>query len=82
MAWHNDRRLAAAAKLNHIKRRKPRGLSKQAQQVSQTVFMALVPIEERAELLRQAAANLGMTDEGTLVAAFRRAQVSNYEGSV
>lgn len=79
--WHNDRRLAAVASLNHIKRRKPRGPSKRAQQVSQSVFMALVPVEERAELLRQAAARLGITDQDRIEAAIRRAEVPNYEAT-
>jgi len=84
----NARRLKAAA-LTHKKARKPRGPSKHARQVSQVVFLALVPVEELAELLRQAAENLGITDRDQIAAAMRRArldesakraQVPNYEG--
>lgn len=82
VTWHNARRLQATAKLNHKKQRTPRGPSKRAQQVSQTVFMALVPVQERAELLRLAAENLGITDHDRIQAAMRRAQVPNYEGTV
>lgn len=67
----NASRLQAAA----ASREKPprrRGPSKRAQAVSQYVFMALVPIEERAELIRQAAQNLGITDEGEVLRALRR----------
>ncbi len=76
----NARRLKAAAALTHKKARKPRGPSKHARQVSQVVFLALVPVEELAELLRQAAENLGITDRDQIAAAMRRAQVPNYEG--
>lgn len=78
----NSRRLKAAAALNHKKPKNPRGPSRHARAVSQTVFLALVPIEERAELLRQAAENLGITDQDRIQAAMRRAQVPNYEGTV
>lgn len=44
--------------------------------------MALVPIEERAELIRQAAEHLGITNEDAIAAAMRRAQVPTYEGTV
>ncbi len=50
----------------------PFGVSRHAQRVSREVFLALVPIEERAALLRQAARNLGITDEGALLRALRR----------
>jgi hypothetical protein len=44
--------------------------------------MALVPVEERAELLRLAAERLGITNQDVIEAAMRRAQVPTYEGTV
>ena len=81
IAWHNTQRLKGAALLNGKKAARRLGPSRHAQRVSQTVFLALVPIEERAELLRQAAENLGITNRDAIEAAMRRAQVPNYEGS-
>lgn len=49
-----------------------RGPSRRAQQVSRVVFMNMVPLEERGELLVQAARNLGITDEGEILKALRR----------
>lgn len=80
--WHNGQRLKGAALLKDKKLSRRRGPSKHAQQVSQTVFMLLVPVEERAELIRQAAENLGITKRGRIDAAMRRAQVPFYEGTV
>jgi endogenous inhibitor of DNA gyrase (YacG/DUF329 family) len=80
-ANRNARRLRAAAAIHHKKQRKPRGPSKHAQQVSQTVFLALVPVEERAELLRAAAERLGITDQDRIHAALRRAAIPNYEAT-
>jgi hypothetical protein len=79
--WHNSQRLKGAALLKGQKPARRRGPSRHARRVSQTVFLALVPIEERAELIRQAAENLGITNRDAIEAAMRRAQVPNYEGS-
>lgn len=81
VAWHNARRLQAVAQIHHKKAKKQRGPSKHAQQVSRTVFLALVPVEERAELIRLAAERLGITDHDQINAAMRRAQVPNYEAT-
>lgn len=81
-AWHNAQRLKGAAllKVNGSPRR--RGPSKRARAVSQAIFLAMVPVDERAALIAQAASNLGITDEGEILAAYRRAQVPPYEGTV
>lgn len=79
--WHNNRRLKAVAAIHHKKPRKLRGPSKPAQQVSQTVFLSRVPVNERAELLRQAAEYLGITDQDRIAAALRRAAVPHYEAT-
>lgn len=81
-ANRNARRVKATVSRNHKKVQTLRGPSKHAQQVSQAVFLALVPVEERAELLRQAAERLGITGQDRIQAAMRRAQVPNYEGTV
>lgn len=78
----NGQRLKGAALLMDKKPFLRRGPSKQTQAVSQQVFMLLVPVEERAELIRQAAQNLGITQPGQIAAAMRRAQVPYYEGTV
>ena len=44
-------------------------------QISAEVFRRLVPVEERAALLREAAENLGITDAGEIRDALRRAGV-------
>ena len=77
----NARRLKGAALLKG-KNLRHRGPSKHALAISQCVFLALVPIEERAELLRLAAENLGITNRDAIDAAMRRAQAPSYEGSV
>ena len=83
--WGNAQRLKGAALL---KTRHPspvtrhRWPSNHAQAISQCVFLALGPIEERAELLRLAAENIGITNQDAIDAAMRRAQVPSYEGSV
>lgn len=48
------------------------GVSKHAEKVSRFVFLHLVPVEQRADLLREAAQNLGITDEGQILKAMRR----------
>lgn len=70
--WHNAQRLKGAALLKDKSRSRKRGPSKHAQQVSRFVFVSMVPVEQRAELLRQAAQNLGITDEGEVLKALRR----------
>ncbi|MCS6302358.1 MAG: hypothetical protein H8K07_01630 [Nitrospira sp.] len=86
--WHNQKRLNLYK--THVDgrpvyphtgqgKKKPRGPSKHAQQASQTVFLALVSVEERAELLRLAAQHLGLTDRDRIEAALRRAEIPNYE---
>lgn len=49
-----------------------KGPSKHAEKVSRFVFTHLVPLEQRAGLLREAAQNLGITDEGEVLKALRR----------
>ena len=74
--WHNGQRLKGAALLKEtpapLKPIRRRGPSAHAQQVSRFVFLALVPVEERAELLRQAAENLGLTNRDAIDAALKR----------
>ena len=48
-----------------------RGPSRHAEKVSRFVFMSMVPVEERGDLLRQAAENLGITEEGPLLTSLR-----------
>lgn len=67
----NARRLKAAADVAAKSARK-KGPSKRAEQVSRFVFLNLVPLEQRADLLREAAQNLGITDEGEVLKALRR----------
>ncbi len=49
-----------------------KGPSQHAEKVSRFVFVNLVPLEQRADLLREAAQNLGITDEGEILKALRR----------
>jgi len=67
----NARRLKAAASAKAKATRKA-GPSKHAEQVSRFVFVNLVPLEQRAGLLREAAQHLGITDEGAVLKALRR----------
>ena len=62
-------------------RKRPRGPSKRAQAVSQAVFLALVPVAERAELIRQAAEHLGISNQDQIAAAMRRAAVPACEAT-
>lgn len=70
-AWHNAQRLKGAALIKAKSARK-KGLSHNAAKVSRFVFLNLVPLEQRADLLREAAQNLGITDEGEILKALRR----------
>lgn len=54
------------------KQKRRRGPSRRAQLVSRYVFLALVPVEERAALLRKAAEHLGMTQQDVIEAAMKR----------
>ena len=67
----NARRLKAAASIKAKSVRKA-GPSKHAETVSRFVFLNLVPVDQRADLLREAARNLGITDEGEILKAMRR----------
>ena len=67
----NTRRLKAAANVAAKSTRK-QGPSAHAQKVSRFVFLNMVPVEQRADLLREAAQNLGITDEGELLKVLRR----------
>ncbi|BFU90147.1 MAG: hypothetical protein NTAFB01_13340 [Nitrospira sp.] len=78
--WHNAQRLKGAALLK-VKPPRRRGASKHAEKVSPSVFLALVPVEERAELLQLAAQHLGITDRDRIEAALRRAGIPNYEAT-
>lgn len=70
-AHKNAQRLKAVSQLKAKQARKA-GPSKRAEKVSRFVFLNLVPLEQRAELLREAARNLGITDEGEVLKALRR----------
>lgn len=72
VAWHNGQRLKGAALLKEQKPSRQRGPSQHMQQVSRAVFQGLVPIEQRAEPIRQACVNLGITDSSTIEAALKR----------
>ena len=67
--WQSTRAKASQA----IARKSSRAYhpSRHAEQVSRFVFMTMVPVEERADLLRQAAQNLGITDEKPLLTSLR-----------
>lgn len=69
--WHNAQKVKGAALLKEKAVRK-KGPSKHAEKVSRFVFLNLVPVEQRAELLREAAKNVGLTDEGEVLKALRR----------
>ena len=69
--WRNNLRLKGAALLKD-KNAAKRGPSKHAQKISRFVFTSLVPVDQRADLLRQAAINLGITDKGEVLKALRR----------
>ena len=69
--WHNAQKVKGAALLKGKAARK-KGPSKHAEKVSRFVFTNLVPLEQRADLLREAAQNLGITDEGEVLKALRR----------
>ncbi len=77
-AFHRQAAQVGAAVLVK-KQRQPkkrrRGMRVWDRQISAEVFSRLVAVEERAELLRQAAENLGITDEGEIRDAIRRAGV-------
>ncbi len=72
IAWHNARRLKGAALLKDEKSPRRRGPSRHAQRVSQVVFQSLVPVDQRAALIRQACAHLGITDPAAIDAALKR----------
>ena len=64
---------ATLADLAHpLRPTRPRGPSTHAKKLSRCVFLGLVPVGQRAELLRQEAQNLGITDEGEVLRALRR----------
>ena len=67
----NSQRLKGAALLKD-KQAAKRGPSRHAQKVSRFVFLSMVPVDQRADLLRQAAINLGITEEGEVLKALRR----------
>ena len=69
--WHNRERLRLF-KDRQAKKEKRKGPSKHAEQVSRFVFLNMVPVEQRADLLREAAQHLGITDEGEVLKALRR----------
>lgn len=69
--WHNAQKVKGAALLKEKATRK-KGPSAHARKVSRFVFLNLVPLEQRADLLREAARNLGITDEGEVLKALRR----------
>lgn len=69
--WHNRERLRLVKDMQ-AKKEKRKGPSKHAEKVSRFVFLHLVPVEQRADLLREAAQNLGITDEGEILKAMRR----------
>ena len=68
--FKNARRLKAAASESRRTSR-PRGPSRHAQAVSRWTFQGLAPVEERAALIRQACANLGITDERAIKQALK-----------
>lgn len=70
-SWHNKERQRLFSKEKAKSSRRP-GVSKHAEKVSRFVFLNLVPLEQRADLLREAAKNLGITDEGAVLKALRR----------
>lgn len=67
----NRERLNVVALLKDKKAAR-RGPSRHAEKVSRFVFLSTVPVDQRADLLRQAAINLGITDEGEVLKALRR----------
>lgn len=77
----NARRLKAAASAKAKSTRNP-GPSKHAEKVSRFVFVNLVPLEQRADLLREAAQNLGIADEGEILKAMRRTSCSPQQEAV
>lgn len=70
--FKNTRRLEGAALLKAKSQPKTKGPSRHAQAVSREVFQALVPVAERAELIRASCQNLGITDEAVIQAALTR----------
>ncbi len=70
-AHKNAQRLRAVSQLKAKQARKA-GPSKHAEKVSRFVLLNMGPVDQRAELLRAAAQNLGITDEGELLKALRR----------
>lgn len=70
-AWHNARRQRLFSQ-DRQKKVRQKGPSKRAEKVSRVVFVSLVPVEQRADLLREAAQNLGITDVNEIVRAIGR----------
>ena len=76
LAFYRAARQVGAATLadqaHPLKPTRQRGPSPRTQQVSRFIFLAMVPPEKRAELLRQAAEQRGITDSNAIDAALKR----------